>query len=165
MALVCASLLMACASRSHPAGNPLFDLDGTWSGEVKGIRAAGLSTRPLDYELWVTIDGERAELWYRYEGQWVRPWNGVRPFAMTRFESNAVMHASQSKPQVECHWVETWNLTASQFRPGWLHTIWTRVVNNSGCPDVEGGQFITAAAGQLTRISEHVTLPEPAGTY
>jgi hypothetical protein len=150
---------------SAPPLNALFALDGTWKGQVKGFQASGLAKRPLDYELWITIAGDEVHLWYFHEDRWVRPWNGSRNFSIARHKSNAVIFASNSKPETECHWVETWTLTVSQFKPGSLEGFWYRVVNNTGCPDYEGTQFAYGATGRLTRVSATIAAPEPQGVY
>lgn len=72
---------------------------------------------------------------------------------------------SKSKPETECHWVETWSLTVSQFQRDSLEAFFYRVVNNTGCPDYQGTQFAYGATGRLTRVSATVTMPDPQGVY
>lgn len=160
-ALLLVAMIAGCTAAQQ---NALFDLDGTWTGQLKGFHAPRLSERPMDYDLWMTIHGDRVDLWFRWEGKWVPVWNGGRFFSVARHKSNAVIYGSNSKPQVECHWVETWSLTVSQFSAGSLETFFYRVVNNSGCPSAET-QFAYGATGRLTRVSAAVKLPEPVGTY
>lgn len=122
LALLLIFSLGACASSQPqapdtPEDNELFELDGTWTGKMKGFSAPGLVPPPLDYEFWLTIRGDEATLWFKHEDQWALPWDGARPFTIARHKSNAVISASNSKPETQCHWVETWNLTVSQFTP------------------------------------------------
>lgn len=156
--LVAVICLGACSSSGH---NVLFDLDGTWKGQIRGFQAPGLVQQTMNYDLWLTIRNDKVDLWYLWEGQWVRLWNGAREFTIVRHKSNAVIFASNSKPQTECHWVETWSLTVSQFRPDSLETFWYRVVNNTGCPEYDDVQFAYGAAGQLHRISPEATVLHP----
>lgn len=170
-ALLIVLISTSCATGGAPAvrlvveENPLFDLNGTWKGTIHGIAGPHLRAPAMNYDLWITIEGERVQLWYFWEDRWVELWGGKGKFGIAKHKSNAVLFASNSKPQVECHWVETWALTVSQFEPGSLEAFWHRVVNNSGCTDFEGGQFGYGATGRLSRISSSSQKPEPIGTY
>ncbi len=140
---------------------PLSNLNGTWTGQLKGFTAPGI-TKVFDHEVWITIHDTEADVWFRDEDHWQQVWNGARHFAVAQHQSNAVIFASHSKTQVGCHWVETWNFTVSHAVPNTLETFWYRIVNNLGCGDDEGGQFANGATGLLTKVSSAITTPPPA---
>ena len=152
-------VLLAGCTAETPDPNPLFVLDGTWAGQIKALRAPGISPKAMDYDLWLTIRGGEADVWFKYEGKWNRLWDGDPRLSVVQHKSNAVISASHSKPSVECHWVETWNFTVSQFRAGELETYWYRIVNNTGCPQVQGTQYAYGAIGRLRRVSTDVQQP------
>lgn len=131
--------------RSVAGESPLFNLNGTWKGTIHGLAGPHLKPPAMNHDLWITIEGERVQLWFFHEDRWVELWGGKEKFGIAKHKSNAVLFASNAKPQVEC--------------------FWHRVVNNSGCPDFEGGQFGYGATGRLSRISSSSQKPDPIGTY
>lgn len=123
----------------------LADFEGTWAGELAGLKADD----PVRL-VQISVRGNAVHVLTKATDKWIEVKAGK--FTMSQLGPSLMITALDSGWDLDGQWIESWSFALLRLAPNEVFTTFTRSVNNPNLPtNLEWRFFTSVSEGRLLR--------------